>query len=234
MFWTSPGRLILVIAGVALLVAGGAAVAASIFLDSLPTAVTVNVHDGQKDVPLDQALVFSTSRPVALGAFQAALSITPGVAGTLAGSPGQTSFSWTPSRRWAEMTEYRVHLVPFRDTTGHQVSERTWHFTTTLVPQVTSLTTRTGTLVTDRGQVPLGAALRLTFNTSMDTSTVRLLANGSPLGLTWGLDARSADVDVSSLRTGSVSFTIAPGARDADGRPLADWRLDATVVSALS
>ncbi|MDR0358769.1 MAG: DUF3048 domain-containing protein [bacterium] len=100
-------------------------------------------------------------------------------------------------------------------------------------PRVEALTTSSGATVSDGDLVPAGTALRLTFNAEMDESSLRLLANGTPLGLSWAQDRRSAALDVASLHRGRVALSVAPGARDTAGHSLARWELAFSLIFGL-
>lgn len=97
-------------------------------------------------------------------------------------------------------------------------------------PRVEALTTDSGTVVSAGDLVPAGTPLRLTFSAAMDASSVRLLANNTPVGLTWAPDHRSAALDVASLHRGRVALSIAAGAKDAAGASLAGWNLAFSLV----
>jgi hypothetical protein len=231
--WDRRARVALVAALVLLLAAVGAPLALALHRTPppKPTSVQLNLRDRQQEVRLDQMLVFRASRPIALAALRAALTITPALDGTLTASSSRaTAFTWTPSAPWTELTLYTISLRSIRDAGGRPVQARHWRFTTTLVPRVLSLTTGTGAAVSDAAWLPAGTPLQLTFNTAMDTGSVGLLANQGPLGLTWGADGRSAALDVGPLHVGPVELALAPGGRSSGGRPLAPWRLALTLA----
>jgi hypothetical protein len=197
-----------------------------------PTSVRLNLHDGQTDVPLDQALVFRTSQPVALAAIRSALTVTPTLASSLTASrPAATVFTWTPNRPWAEATEYTVTLRATRDAAGRPVPARRWRFTTILIPRVVSLSTGSRAAVADAAVLAVGTPLQIAFNTAMDTGSVGLLANQAPLGLSWAADGRSATLDVGSLHIGHIALELAAGGRASGGEALAPWRLSLALVS---
>ena len=158
------------------------------YRQSQPTSVGLNLKDGQREVRLDQRLVFTTSRPIDFDTFKDALRITPALDGAVAASTDGRTFTWTPGQPWADLTQYTVILDRIADAGGHRVDARRWRFTTTLKPRVISLSTGTGTLVSDYSEIPIGAPLQLTFNTVMDTASVQLQANGAPLRLSWSTD----------------------------------------------
>ncbi|MBO0746371.1 MAG: DUF3048 domain-containing protein, partial [Candidatus Dormibacteraeota bacterium] len=96
--------------------------------------------------------------------------------------------------------------------------------------RVESLTTDTGTAVSEGDLIPAGTPLRVNFTAAMDRSSVRLLANNSPVGLSWAQDGKSAALDVGSLHRGRVALSIASGARDSAGGSLAAWNLAFSLV----
>ncbi|MBO0702950.1 MAG: hypothetical protein J2P38_08455, partial [Candidatus Dormibacteraeota bacterium] len=101
-------------------------------------------------------------------------------------------------------------------------------------PRVEALTTDDGATVSDGDLIPTGTPLRLTFSAAMDRPSVRLLANGSPLGLTWAEDSKSAHLDAGSLHRGRVALSVASGARDTAGNDLAHWDLAFSMVFGVS
>src|SRR5256885_3583514 len=88
--WVAAGMVVLVI-----LVGVGAFLA---YENTLPTTVSANVKNGQKDVPTDGSFVFTFSRSVSIDAVKAAFSIAPATDGTVTAVSGQTQYSWTPSK----------------------------------------------------------------------------------------------------------------------------------------
>lgn len=236
------GGLLTALAGLPrpVLAAGGAVVllggATGSFLwvrahqDVPPTTVRLNLRDGQTEVPLDQSLILTASRPIEPAAFAAAFRITPIAQGQLTTSPDHLVHTWSPTPSWQDLTLYTVRLGATRDAAGHPVKPAQWHFTTTLVPRVMALTTTAGVAIAEGSEIPVGSGLRLTFNDTLDPASVTLLANGSPLPLSWAQDRKSAEVDARALRAGPLQLRIGPGARDSAGRPLNPWSLDTAVV----
>jgi hypothetical protein len=194
-----------------------------------PTTVRFNLKEGQQEVRGDQRLLFGASRPLPLSRVRPALHIEPAADGTLTASGDGQTFTWLPASALADRTAYTVRFDSIPKVDGHRVRGGVWHFRTTTTPRVVGITLASGTAV-QGGQIPLGAGLELTFNTAMDTGSVKLLANGSPLGLSWARDRRSARVEGTALKAGRLSLEIGPGGRDAGGRNLAAWRLAAIVV----
>ena len=195
------------------------------------TDVSLSVRDGAREVRGDRPLVFTTSRRLPAQAVGAALHIQPAAQGSLAGSPDGRRFTWQPSPPLADRTRYTVHLDSLRDTSGHTVRGGVWHFETTTVPRVVSAVLDSGAAVGDGAELPVGAALKLSFDQTMDPASVRVLANGSPLRLTWSPDRRSAALQAQGLKAGRLQLVLDRG-HDLAGHTAASWRLTATLVDA--
>jgi len=194
-----------------------------------PTLVSLNLKSGSREVALNRPLVFTFSRPVAESRVQAGLRIQPDANGDLH-QTGPVVYTWKPSDPWHDLTSYTVSMRAGEDESGHQITSRTWRFTTTIVPRVTGLLTTSGVSVADQGQIALGSGLQVTFNEALIQSSVKLLVNQVPTGLTWAADGKSATLAGPSLHAGAANFTLAPGAHDGAGRPAAAWQLSAQVV----
>jgi hypothetical protein len=67
----------------------------------------------------------------------------------------------------------------------------------------------------------------------MDPASVKLLANGSPVALSWAADHRSARLEGTALKAGPLLLELGPGSHDAGGRAVLAWRLAAKVVGRL-
>jgi hypothetical protein len=195
--------------------------------------VRFSVRDGAREVRGDRALVFTASRPLAAQSVSAALHIQPAAQGSLAGSRDGRRFTWQPSTPLADRTTYTIRLDSLRDTGGHPVRGGVWHFETTTVPRVVSAALDSGAAVGDGAELPVGAPLKLSFDQAMDPASVRVLANGSPLRLTWAPDRRSAALQAQGLKAGRVQLVLDRG-RDLAGHAAAAWRLSATLVDAAS
>ena len=115
------------------------------YANTLPTSTTLNVTDGQKEVPADTHLLFSFSRPVTFAMLTSALSISPATDGTLMSVSGESKYQWIPRLGLSDLTTYTVTLKPFQDTTKHQVKGAHWTFTTTIVPRIAAVTLPDGT-----------------------------------------------------------------------------------------
>ena len=83
----------------------------------MPTAVTLNLRDGQTNVATDLQLEFKFSRPVALDTLQSALTVTPSTEGTLRALSGQTEYAWSATAFFAQLTTYKVTINAFTDWT---------------------------------------------------------------------------------------------------------------------
>lgn len=101
-------------------------------------------------------------------------------------------------------------------------------------PRVIALTTSSGAAVSEGDLVPAGTPLWLSFNTAMEGSSVRLLADGAPIPLRWNGQETSAALDVGTLHVGPVALAIASGGRDAGGNALAAWRLSFRLLFGVS
>ncbi len=215
---------------VLLLLTGGALASNYLYQQSLPTVVSLALSDGEKEVSLQPNLRLSSSRPVATGDLQHSLSVIPAVDAALRASGDARSFTWAPRRPLADLTEYTVSLASRQDSSGHRLKPGRWRFTTTIVPRIVTVTTEGGSAVPEQGEIPSGSRLTVSFNDRMDTGSVRLLANGSPVALTWNGDARSAMLAGGPLPVGRLELSMATGSRDSEGRPASPWTIHASVV----
>jgi hypothetical protein len=208
------GWLALVIAIFFVLASAGAYMA---YENTLPTTLSINIQNGEKDVPVYGRLLLNFSRPVAQAAVQSAFSISPATEGTLSSVSGQTEYAWSPSKPLAELTTYTVTLKSLVDAGNRQVRGSTWTFTTIIVPRVTSVTTQSGAVVADGSEIDPGSILTFNFNDAMVPATFKLLEGPSPAALKWSADDRSATVSLVGYPSGPVAFTLSPGARDQTG-----------------
>lgn len=218
------------VAVVAVLLAAGTVLVARTAVEALPTTVGLNLRDGAKEIPTSQELVFRASRPIELERFRSSLVILPEAAGSLLPSPDRRTFTWTPAAAWDELTAYSVRLAGLRDIEGRPVIDGRWRFTTTLVPRLVALTTKSGQPVADLSELPAGTVLLLAFNSPMETSSVKVVAGGVRLELTWSADRLHAELDLGPLRVGPVEISFTPGGRDALGRPMRAWSLHASIT----
>lgn len=228
MFHPSPKLALYLLIGALVLAVTGTA--GWLAYDSLPVGVTLNLKDGQTEVPLDQKLVLSFTRPAGQGAVTSAFQLAPAVQGRLERSSDGKVFSFKPDQPWADLTVYTVKLASF-DQAGHSYPARTWSFRTTVVPRVLSVTADAGPLPASRPDVKLGTPLRLLFSSAMDQSTVKLTANGRPGSLSWQAGGTTAVLDTSSIPAGLLQLVLLPGAQDLQKRPLtAIWSFAVNMV----
>ena len=197
------------------------------YANTLPTSTTLNVTDGQKEVPADTHLLFSFSRPVTFAMLTSALSISPATDGTLMSVSGESKYQWIPRLGLSDLTTYTVTLKPFQDTTKHQVKGAHWTFTTTIVPRIAAVTLPDGTPVTNGLEIMPGSKLTFNFNDSMVPSTVRILLADKPQTLSWSKDLRSASMATSGIPSGPLVLHLDAGAKDSTGHTVkAVWTLD--------
>jgi hypothetical protein len=185
--------------------------------NTLPTTLSTNIQNGEKDVPIYGRILFTFSRPVAQAAVQAAFSITPAVEGTLTSVSGQTDYAWSPAKPLVELTTYQVTLKSLVDAGRRPVHGATWTFTTIIMPRITSVTTAGGAVVADGSEVDPGSILTFNFNDAMVPTTFKLTEGAQPAALRWAADDRSATLSLAGVASGPVSFTLGPGARDQTG-----------------
>lgn len=200
------------------MLAGSAALFA--YENTLPTSVTANVRDGQKDVPTDGSFLLTFSRPVSLDVLRTAITVTPATDGALTAISGGTEFAWTPAKPLAELTTYTVDLAPILDVGHHRIGGRQWTFTTIIVPRVVSITAGGNTPLTDGMEIDPGATLTLSFNDAMDPSTVNLVVGTTPAALKWAADRKSATFSTAGLQSGPLALQIGSGARDESGHTM--------------
>jgi hypothetical protein len=146
-----------------------------VYANTAPTFVTLNLRDGQANVPIDAQLDFKFSRPVALDTFQSALTVTPKTEGTLRALSGQTEFAWAPTGFLAQLTTYKVTIDSLTDLGHHQMKATEWTFTTNIQPRVTSVTSG-GATIADGVEIDPGAPLQINFNDAMDHTTINVTA----------------------------------------------------------
>jgi len=207
--------------GAALAVLFSAAGGFIVYANTLPTAVTLNVRDGQKDIPTDSRLVLRFTRPVALSAVQSALSVAPSTDGTLTAVLGQTEFEWAAAKPLVELTSYTVTLKALTDLGRHPVKAAQWTFTTIIVPRVLSVTAPGGMALADGGEIDPATPLQLNFNDAMDQATVNVALGTKAATLKWSADSKSAAISTVGIPSGPLDILLAPGAVDQTGHPLA-------------
>jgi hypothetical protein len=189
------------------------------YANTLATAVTLNVRDGEKDVPTNTTLVLRFSRPTALSTVQSALSVNPSTDGTLTAVLGQTEFEWSATKPLTELTTYTVTMGPITDLGHHPVKAAQWTFTTLIVPRLQSITAG-GVVLADGAEIDPGTTLQLNFNDAMDRSTVSVTLGTKAAVLQWAADSRSATISTAGILSGPLAIQLAAGARDQTGHPL--------------
>jgi Protein of unknown function (DUF3048) N-terminal domain/Protein of unknown function (DUF3048) C-terminal domain/Bacterial Ig-like domain len=220
----------IVVTTIVLLLASGASIL-YVYDDSRPTSVTLNVKNGQAEVPTSEALVFTLARPVEKLVLEDHLRIRPALDGDLKPGKNGSTYTWAPVGPWADLTTYVVTVSSFKDATGHLVSSAGWRFTTTIVPRVISVSTSVGTALSQDSEVPLGDTLTIAFNTAMKTSSVTVLANGQPATLAWAADGKSAQFPTKGLPVGALQLNVGAGGLDRLGHKLStDWALASQLV----
>jgi hypothetical protein len=189
--------------------------------NTLPTTVSANVRDGQKDIPTDGSFVMTFTRSVSLNLVKSAFSIKPETEGAMTAISGGTQFAWIPTRPLDELTTYTLDLKSIYDVGHHRIGAAHWTFTTIIVPRVIAVTAGDGTPLTDGMEIDPGATLKLTFNDAMDTSTIKFTVGAQPATLNWVADGRSATFSTAGFPSGPLNIDLAPGGRDLTGHPLA-------------
>jgi DUF3048 family protein/Big-like domain-containing protein len=211
--WAAAGMVVLVI-----LVGVGAFLA---YQNTLPTTLTTNIKNGQKDVPTDGSFVFTFSRSVAPEAVKAAFSISPATDGELYAVSGQTEYAWTPSKPLSELTTYTVTMLPIVDTGHRRIGGAQWSFTTIIIPRVIGLTAGDGTQLKDGMEIDPSSTLRILFNDAMEPVTIKATIGGNVANLKWADDGKSATFSTAGLASGPLTIQIAAGGRDQTGHVVA-------------
>lgn len=206
---------------IALIVVIAGAGAFLAYENTLPTTVSANVGNGQKDIPTDGSLLLNYSRPVALDAVKSAFSIAPATDGEVTAISGGTQYAWVPSKPLAELTTYTVDLKPIVDVGHRRVSGAHWTFTTIIIPRVIAITAPDGTPLKDGMEIDLASTLRLTFNDAMEPVTINVTVGARQATLKWADDLKSATFSTAGLPSGPVEVQIAPGGRDQTGHLVA-------------
>jgi len=201
-----------------------------------PTAVVLNLKDGQREVGLKQSLNLTFSRPVLVDRVESSIRIAPTIDGALTTvSTDHRHFSWAPTGPWTDLTTYTVTMPSFKDGNGIATAKHIWHFTTTIVPRVTSLTTDNGAATGDQAEVPIASSLKLAFNAAMAPATVKLLLNGTGTALTWSDDGKVATFTTKGIPAGGLDLGLDTGGKDQLGHVLDDtWKLHLNLVFAVT
>jgi uncharacterized protein YkwD len=186
-----------------------------------------------KGASLATAFRLTFDHPVAAQDLQAAIRVTPSVAGTVTAAAGEpdastaqaTSFVFTPSAGLAAGTDYRITLNGLVDADGSPVTlAGDLSLTTVASPSVVRFRPANGATKVDRH-----AALSVRFTTSMDHRTTRaafsVTAGGKPVAGTIQF-AESSTVLVfhpskALPASAKVVVTVGPGATSLPGVPLA-------------
>jgi hypothetical protein len=191
------------------------------YANTLPTVVTLNISDGAKEVPTGTQLVFRFTRPVALSTFQSALSVSPATEGTLTAVLGQTQYEWITTKPLTSLTTYTVSMKAITDVGHHKVKAAQWTFTTSIVPQVLSVTAPGGIALADGGEIDPAMPLQINFNDTMTVGTVSVTLGTKVAALKWATDDRSATISTVGIPSGPLVIQLAAGAVDQTGHPMA-------------
>ena len=206
--------------GAALAVLFSAAGGFIAYANTLPTSVTLNIRDGEKDVPTDGQLVFRFTRPVALTTLESALSVSPSTDGVLTAVVGQTEFDWASTKPLDELTAYTVTLNAMVDLGRHPVKASQWTFTTNIQPRVLSVTAPGGLALANGGEIDPGWLLQMNFNDAMDQETVNVSVGTKAADLKWSTDGKSATISTAGIPSGPLVLSLAAGARDQTGHTI--------------
>jgi hypothetical protein len=185
--------------------------------NTLPTTLTTNFKNGQKDVPSDSRILLTFSRQVTLAAVQDAFSISPAAGGTISSIDGQKQYVWSPTKGLTDLTTYQVTVKPIIDAGHHRFKGSTWSFTTLIVPHITSISVAGGGPLPDGAEIDPGATLTLTFNDAMEPTTIKVTVGTQVVDLTWAKDDRSATLSTAGLASGPVQVLLGAGGRDQTG-----------------
>jgi Protein of unknown function (DUF3048) N-terminal domain/Protein of unknown function (DUF3048) C-terminal domain/Bacterial Ig-like domain len=196
-----------------------------VYANTMPTAVSLNLRDGQTNVATDVQLEFKFSRPVALETLQSALTVTPSTDGSLRALSGQTDYAWSATAFFAQLTTYKVTINAFTDLGHHPFKATEWTFTTTIQPRVVSVTSG-GAVIGDGGEIDPGAPVQINFNDAMDHSTVSVTTGTKIIDLKWSADDRSATISTAGMPAGPLVLLLADGARDQTGHSMSKFTLN--------
>ncbi|HEV2036359.1 MAG TPA: DUF3048 domain-containing protein [Candidatus Dormibacteraeota bacterium] len=188
-----------------------------VYENSLPTAVTASVKDGQRDVPTDTRLRFKFSRPVALSVLRSAITVTPATRGILTSVSGQTEYEWSGIKPLTELTTYTVAMTPITDLGHRHIRATSWTFTTLIVPRVVSITGAGGAVLADGAEIDPGTPLKINFNDEMEHVTIRVTLGTQITDLKWASDDRSASISMAGIPSGPIVIQLPPGGRDQTG-----------------
>lgn len=189
--------------------------------NTLPTTVTTNVKNAQKDVPTDGSFIFNYSRSVSIEAVRAALTVTPATDGAISAVSGQSEYAWIPSKPLQELTSYTITLKATSDTSRHHVNGGQWTFTTLIIPRVLAITAGNGSPLKDGMEIDPGSTMKLSFNDTMEPVTIKVTVGSQIATLKWAADDKSATFATAGLPSGPLTVQIAPGGRDQTGHLVA-------------
>ena len=189
--------------------------------NTLPTTVTSNVKNGQKDVPTDGSFLFKFSRSVSIQALRDAVTVTPATDGAITSASGQTEYAWIPTRPLAELTTYTISMTTITDTSHRSVHGQQWRFTTIIIPRVVSITQGDGTPLKDGNEIDPGATMKLTFNDAMEPVTIKVTVGDQIAALKWAADYKSATFSLAGIGSGPLTVQMSPGGRDQTGHLVA-------------
>jgi hypothetical protein len=197
------------------------------YQNAQPTAVALNLSNGQKEVPTDFQLKLTFTRPVPPDTLAKQLSVTPSTDARLVTDSSQKTYAWVPSKPLADLTAYTLTIAPFTDSNKHQFRGGRWTFTTTIVPRITAVNLPDGTPVKGGIEIEPMSKLTFVFNDPMKADTVKITLNTQPATLTWATDVKSASVTTSGIPSGPLVLALAAGAKDSAGRAVREaWTLD--------
>jgi hypothetical protein len=196
------------------LTAGGGVLA---FENAMPTSLSLNIKNGDKDVSTYSRIVLTFSRPVALSELTRALTVEPATDGALSAVSGQTEYAWSPSKPLADLTSYTVTLSAITDLSHHRIPGGRWTFTTNIVPHITSVTGAGGVAISDGAELDPGTQLTVNFNDAMEPITVRINVNAQQADLKWADDDRSATISTQGIPSGPLVLQMDAGGRDQSG-----------------
>ena len=189
--------------------------------NTLPTTLTTNIRNGQKDVPTDGTFMFKFSRSVSIDALKSAVTVTPATDGTIRAVSGQTEYAWIPTKPLAELTTYTIGMVTITDTAHRSVHGQQWTFTTIIIPRVVAITQSDGSSLKDGNELDPSAAMKLTFNDAMEPVTIKVTVGDQIAALKWATDYKSATFSLGGIGSGPLTVQIAPGGRDQTGHLVA-------------
>ena len=197
------------------------------YQNSLPTSLTLNIANGQKEVPNDVQLKLTFSRAVSADMVAAHLAVSPATDAKLIAESGGMNYEWVPSKPLGDLIAYTVTITPFTDANKHEFRGGRWTFTTTIVPRIVSVELPDGAAVTNGVEVMPTSKLTFVFNDAMNPDTVKISFNDQPATLTWAKDLRSASMATNAIPSGPLVLQLAAGAKDQQGRAVKEaWSID--------